>query len=96
MGYSWSNRKGDEGIKIKSSTPQNACGLLYNVYDEENSIARFVKDTFLGIYRSEGQLQKYVNSYAFKDMIDFSRTSFDKAIKCNVQIENGELKIESK
>ena len=96
LGYSWSNRKGDEGIKIKSSTPQNACGLLYNVYDEENSIARFVKDTFLGIYRSEGQLQKYVNSYAFKDMIDFSRTSFDKAIKCNVQIENEELKIESK
>lgn len=96
LGYSWSNRKGDEGIKIKSSTPQNACGLLYNVYDEENSIARFVKDTFLGIYRSEGQLQKYVNSYAFKDMIDFSRTSFDKVIKCNVQIENEELKIESK
>ena len=96
LGYSWSNRKGDEGIKIKSSMPQNACGLLYNVYDEENSIASFVKDTFLGIYRSEGQLQKYVNSYAFKDMIDFSRTSFDKAIKCNVQIENEELKIESK
>lgn len=94
LGYSWSNRKGDEGIKIKSSTPQNACGLLYNVYDEENSIARFVKDTFLGIYRSEGQLQKYVNSYAFKDMIDFSRTSFDKAIKCNVQ--NTSLTIESK
>lgn len=85
LGYSWSNRKGDEGIKIKSSTPQNACGLLYNVYDEENSIARFVKDAFLGIYRSECKLQKYVNSYAFKDMIDFSRTSFDKAIKCNVQ-----------
>ena len=96
LGYSWSNRKGDEGIKIKSSSPQNACGLLYNVYDEENSNARFVKDTFLGIYRSEGQLQKYVNSYAFKDMIDFSRTSFDKAIKCNAKIENGELKIESK
>ncbi len=96
LGYSWSNRKGDEGIKIKSSTPQNACGLLYNVYDEENSIARFVKDAFLGIYRSEGQLQKYVNSYAFKDMIDFGRTSFDKAIKCNAKIENGELKIESK
>lgn len=93
LGYSWSNRKGDEGIKIKSSSPQNACGLLYNVYDEENSIARFVKDAFLGIYRSEGQLQKYVNSYAFKDMIDFSRTSFDKAIKTSahsavVQIES--------
>ena len=28
LGYSWSNRKGDEGIKIKSSSPQNSCGLL--------------------------------------------------------------------
>lgn len=103
LGYSWSNRKGDEGIKIKSSTPQNACGLLYNVYDEENSIARFVKDTFLGIYRSsvvvepvETTISKYISVNALKDMIDFSRTSFDKAIKCNAKIENGELKIESK
>ena len=103
LGYSWSNRKGDEGIKIKSSSPQNACGLLYNVYDEENSIARFVKDAFLGIYRSsvvvepvETTISKYISVNALKDMIDFSRTSFDKAIKCNAKIENGELKIESK
>lgn len=103
LGYSWSNRKGDEGIKIKSSSPQNACGLLYNVYDEENSIARFVKDAFLGIYRSsvvvepvETTISKYISVNALKDMIDFSRTSFDKAIKCNAKIENGELIIESK
>ncbi|MBO4386366.1 MAG: restriction endonuclease subunit M, partial [Treponema sp.] len=92
LGYSWSNRKGDEGIKIKSSTPQNSCGLLYNVYDEENSIARYVKDSFLGIYRSG----KYISANALKDMIDFSRTTFDKAIKPNVQAENGKMKIESK
>ncbi len=92
LGYSWSNRKGDEGIKIKSSTPQNSCGLLYNVYDEENSIARYVKDSFLGIYRNG----KYISVNALKDMIDFSRTTFDKAIKPNVQTENGKMKIESK
>ena len=90
LGYSWSNRKGDEGIKIKSSTPQNSCGLLYNVYDEEQSIARYVKDTFFGIYRSG----KYIENYSLKDMIDFSRTIFDKAIKTTVQ--NTSVQIESK
>ncbi|MGN0729272.1 N-6 DNA methylase, partial [Treponema sp.] len=90
LGYSWSNRKGDEGIKIKSSTPQNSCGLLYNVYDEEQSIARYVKDTFLGIYRNG----KYIENYSLKDMIDFSRTTFDKAIKTSVQ--NTAVQIESK
>ena len=90
LGYSWSNRKGDEGIKIKSSAPQNSCGLLYNVYDEEHSIAHYVKDAFLGIYRND----KYISANALKDMIDFSRTTFDKAIKTNVQ--SVAVQIESK
>lgn len=90
LGYSWSNRKGDEGIKIKSGAPQNSCGLLYNIHDEEHSTARYVKDTFLGIYRSG----KYIESYSLKDMIDFSRTAFDKAIKTSVQSKT--MQIESK
>ncbi|MBR6422796.1 N-6 DNA methylase [bacterium] len=90
LGYSWSNRKGDEGIKIKSSSPQNSCGLLYNVDDEEHSIAHYVKDAFLGIYRND----KYISANALKDMIDFNRVSFDKAIKTSVQ--SGAVQIESK
>lgn len=90
LGYSWSNRKGDEGIKIKSAAPQDSCGLLYNIHDEEHSIARYVKDSFLGIYRSG----KYIAANALKDMIDFSRTTFDKAIKTSVQ--SAPAQIESK
>lgn len=101
LGYTWSNRKGDEGIKIKSSNPQKSCGLLYNVYDEENSIARFVKDSFLDIYRNgtesgDSVISKYIVANSLKDMIDFSRTTFDKSIKTNVQGESGKFKIESK
>lgn len=92
LGYSWSNRKGDEGIKIKGGSPQNACGLLYNVYDEEGSIARSVKDAFLGIYRSG----TYTAAGPLQDMIDFSRASFDKAIRTNVENESGKVKIESR
>ena len=99
LGYTWSNRKGDEGIKIKSTDAQKSCGLLYNVDDEENSIARYVKDSFLDIYRNgaettETEISKYLSVNALKDMIDFSRTEFDKAIKPNIQ--NRERKIESK
>lgn len=87
LGYSWSNRKGDEGIKIKSGAFQDSCGLLYNIHDEEHSVARYVKDSFLGIYRSG----KYIAANALKDMIDFSRTTFDKAIKTNVQSKTAQI-----
>lgn len=87
LGYSWSNRKGDEGIKIKSGAPQDSCGLLYNIHDEEHSVARYVNDAFLGIYRSG----KYIENYSLKDMIDFSRTTFDKAIKTSVQSKTAQI-----
>ena len=116
LGYSWSNRKGDEGIKIKSSRPQNACGLLYNVYDEENSIARYVKDSFLGIYRPghsertshseqaarhselvSESLSKYLSVNALCDMLDFSRVTFDKAIRTSsVGVRSEEIGIRSR
>ena len=93
LGYTWSNRKGDEGIKLKEDS-KIKCGVLYNTNDEENSLACYVKDSFLGIYRNEGTLQKYINSFSFSDMLDFTRASFDKAIRTNVQSEK--VKIESK
>ena len=92
LGYGWSNRKGDEGIKIKSAKPTEYCGALYNADGEEESVARYVKDAFLGIYRNG----TCCAANALKDMIDFSRVTFDKAIKCNVKGERGEVKIESR
>jgi len=93
LGYTWSNRKGDEGIKLKEDS-KIKCGVLYNTNDEENSLACYVKDSFLGIYRNEGTLQKYINCFSLSDMLDFTRASFDKAIRTNVQSEIA--KIESK
>ena len=96
LGYSWSNRKGDEGIKPKYEKTEEKCGLLYNIYDEENTVSRYVKDSFLEIYRSEGKLQKYLNVCDLPDMIDFSRTVFDKAIRTNVKSKSSETEIKSK
>ena len=87
LGYTWSNRKGDEGIKIKSTNQSEYCGLLYNTQDREHSIAHSVKDAFSGIYRDS----TYCTANALKDMIDFSRSTFDKAIKCNVQKKTAQI-----
>ena len=95
LGYTWSNRKGDEGIKLKEDS-KIKCGVLYNTNDEENSLACYVKDSFLGIYRNEGSLQKYINCFSLSDMLDFTRTTFDKAIKTQGIIDNEQLKIKSK
>ena len=96
LGYSWSNRKGDEGIKPKYEKTEEKCGLLYNIYDEENTVSRYVKDSFLEIYRSEGKLQKYLNVCSLPDMLDFSRAVFDKAIRTNVKSKSEEAEIKSK
>lgn len=96
LGYSWSNRKGDEGIKPKHEKTEEKCGLLYNIYDEENTVSRYVKDSFLEIYRSEGKLQKYLNVCSLPDMLDFSRAVFDKAIRTNAKSKSGETEIKSK
>lgn len=96
LGYSWSNRKGDEGIKPKYEKTEEKCGFLYNIYDEENTVSRYVKDSFLEIYRSEGKLQKYLNVCSLPDMLDFSRAVFDKAIRTNAKSKSGETEIKSK
>ena len=67
---------------------------MNNINDEENSLACYVKDSFLGIYRNEGSLQKYINSFSLFDMLDLTRTTFDKAIRTNVTSESGKVKIE--
>ncbi len=96
LGYTWSNRKGDEGIKPKYEKTEEKCGLLYNIHDEENTVSHYVKDSFLGIYRSEGSLQQYLNVCALPDMLDFSRTVFDKAIKTNAKSKSAETDIKSR
>lgn len=79
LGYDWSNRKGAEGIQIN-----NPGGMLYNYHDRYagDTLAAAVRNTF-----SDSQItlsEPLANYYAYlhtADMIDFSRTSFNKAIK---------------
>ena len=141
LGYDWSNRKGDEGIKYITSMLQadsdestenigndekdaeivNAINSikfidtpLYNpndawdsskfafavrshIYEQcrkfsfgENSINEKLNEDF------KGEMSELLSYAKLSDLVDFSRTTFDKAIKIIVQGENGKLKIESK
>ena len=78
LGYSWSNRKGNEGIKIKS-----AGGLLYDPNDRraDNKLAALVRKSFYGEKFSVPDTQNFYYYLNLADMIDFSGVNFAKTIK---------------
>ena len=84
LGYEWSNRKGDEGLKelsVPYATP---------LFDRENpqnplKLNTLIKKAFLKIENS--QIPQELAKHAFKvrlvEMLDFSRAEFNKAITLN-------------
>ena len=79
LGYDWSNRKGAEGIQINIPG-----GMLYNDQDRyaADTLAAAVRFTFDSRQTTLSEpLNKYYAYLNTHDMIDFSRTSFNKAIK---------------
>lgn len=84
LGYSWSNRKGDEGIKIKSEG-----GLLFdrNNRRAENKLAAAVRKSFCDEKISIPESDKYFNYFNLSDLIDFGGTNFTKIIKLTKKIE---------
>ena len=79
LGYDWSNRKGAEGIQINQPG-----GMLYNDsnrYDND-TLAAAVRNSFNNIKISlPDTLDKYHAYLRTQDVLDFSRTTFNKAIK---------------
>ncbi|HDZ4940343.1 TPA: restriction endonuclease subunit S [Campylobacter jejuni] len=85
LGYEWSNRKGDEGLKelhkpylsplFERDNPQN-----------ETKLNTLICKSFL---KTLGDIPKDLQSYASKarlvDMMDFEKVEFNKAINLNVK-----------
>lgn len=79
--------KGIDGIKTPLFNPKN--------FNDETKINTIIRSNFEGKNISIPEnLAKFVKIVRLVDMIDFSRASFDKAIRTNVQSEKA--KIESK
>ena len=92
LGYEWSNRKGQEGIKIKQPG-----GKLYNAEDRfaRGTLACAVRNSFCGasILGMSDDIAKHVKGYWLKDMLDFPLSCFNKSITLTAKIED---KINSK
>lgn len=83
LGYEWSNRKGDEGLKELHNPYQS------QLFDRENphnktKINVLIKNAFLN---NTNQIPQELEKHAFKarlvEMLDFSRAEFNKAITLN-------------
>lgn len=86
LGYEWSNRKGQEGIKIKVPG-----GKLYNASDRfaRGTLACAVRNSFSGATTSglPEDVHKYMKGYWLKDMLDFPLIGFNKSITLTAKIE---------
>lgn len=87
LGYDWSNRKGAEGIVINQPG-----GMLYNPDDRfaRGTLASAIRNSFIGngtVTSVPEHLEKYAKTYWLKNMMDFSRAEFDKAIKLNIETQ---------
>ena len=83
LGYDWSNRKGNEGIKI--ITPG---GKMYDDSDRsaDGTLACAIKKSFNGMDPSfSDEQQTYASVVNTKDMLDFSRVGFNKAMRLSVE-----------
>lgn len=82
LGYDWSNRKGNEGIQI--ITPG---GKMYKDSDRsaDGTLADAIRKSYKGMIPSISEEQQaYASVVNTKDMLDFSRVTFNKAIQINV------------
>lgn len=84
LGYTWSNRKGDEGIKIS-----NPGGLLYDPTNRraDDRLAAAVRHSFFGKQISIPTAQNFFYYLNLADMIDFSGVDFTKIIKLSKKVE---------
>lgn len=83
LGYEWSNKKGNEGLKELHNPYQSQLFDRENPHNE-TKINVLIKNAFLN---NTNQIPQELEKHAFKarlvEMLDFSRAEFNKAITLN-------------
>ena len=90
LGYEWSSAKGNEGIKYNGGdTVNDIITPLFdpNDLDDSQKINTAIKRNFIG--KTTDPLPEYCNYAKLTDMLDFSRTDFNKAVSLNPQQNTG-------
>ena len=88
LGYKWSEAKGREGIKYnRGETVNDIATPLFDPKDLDNDtkINTAIKRNFNGGTSPVPLLSEYCHYAKLTDMLDFSRTDFNKAISLNPQ-----------
>ena len=87
LGYEWSSAKGKEGIQyIGGKTVNDIITSLFdpnNLLDNDTKINTAIKRNFIG--ETTEPLPEYCQYAKLTDMLDLSRTDFNKAISLNPQ-----------
>ena len=82
LGYEWSNRKGQEGIKIKVPG-----GKLYNASDRfaRGTLACAVRNSFNGaVTNLNDDVSGFVTTYKLSSLMNFAGTDFNLSIKTTI------------
>lgn len=83
LGYEWSNRKGDEGLKELSSPYESPLFERDNPHND-SKLNTLIRKSFDNTFDSIPQeLQTYATKARLIDMIDFEKVEFNKAISLN-------------
>jgi type I restriction enzyme M protein len=88
LGYEWSSAKGDEGIKLIKDANDRHLTPLYDEADRNNTekINHIISQNFLGTLSEIPEtLQPFLSLASLPDLIDFSRTSFEKQISLSAR-----------
>ena len=88
LGYEWSSRKGDEGIKIFTDDNGKHITPLYDPDDRSNpeKINYYIQKNYVGqISGIPELLADYLSFTRLVDLLDFSRVKFDKRIGLSPQ-----------
>ena len=82
LGYSWSGRKGSEGIIVNKNG-----GMLCAAERWSNEyLSAVIRNAFLdSVCPISETISKYIKTVKTHDLLDFSREKFDKAIKTAVE-----------
>ncbi len=83
LGYEWSSRKGDEGIKLFTDANGKHITPLYDPDARNNpeKISYYIQQNFIGSNPPLPEaLEAYVSFTRLVDLLDFGRVKFDKQI----------------
>ncbi len=89
LGYEWSSAKGNEGLQYQSGDTVNS--IITPMFDPKDrlnptKLSYLIQQNFIGESLTvPDELAEFVSQVSLTDMLDFSRTTMDKAIRTSVR-----------